>query len=198
MLPAPPSCAVDETKLRSPRKSHHPNRHGQHKSHAQTPTRTLATIHLRLLTLNPQTQHTTVNEAATDPDVPTLHLISTSPSPDIQTPSASRYRSKNQIEALHHQIGVHQIQCLMAFGWRARRRILVLAASGCLHKDNRAVFTILPKRRSERGTIRVGDTTPTIRIPRARIQDETEKEIGREIATKRHPLHQKSADGRRI
>jgi len=198
MQPAPLSCVVDEIKLHSRKKFHHPNHHVQHKSHAQTPTRTLATIHPQLLTPSRQTQHTTANEAETDRGVPTHHLISTSPSPDIRTPSANQYRSKNRTEALHHQIGAHQIPCRTAFGWQVHQRISVLAASGCLRKDSKAVLTTRPKKKNARDSDRVGDTTLTIRIPRARIQDETEKEIVREIARRKLPRHRKSADGRRI
>ncbi len=196
----PLNCAVDETKLRFPKKFHHRSHHAQHRSHVQTPTRTLAaTTHPQLRIRSLQTQHTTTNGAATDLDVPTHHLISTSPSPATRTPSANPSQSKNQTEALHHQTGVHQTPCQMASGWQAHQRILVPAGSGCLRKDNKAVCSIRLERKSASGSARVADITRTIRIPRARIQVETEIEIeiGRGAARRKPLLHRKSADGRR-
>ena len=198
MPPAPPSCVVDEIKLHSQKKFHHPNLRGQHKSHARTPTRALATIRPRLLTPSRQIQHTIVNEAGTNPGVYILRLTSTSPSPAIQIPSGNQYQSKIQPEAHHHQTGVPQTPCHMASGWQVHPRTSVREASGCQHKANKVACTTRPKKKNARDSGRVADITPMIRIPRARIQDEKGKEIGREIARRKRHHRRKSVGGRRI
>jgi hypothetical protein len=193
-----PSCAVNGIELLSRKRSLHHNRHVLYPCHAPTPTQTRATRHPRQRIQSRQTPHTAANEAEIAETVGTDHQKPISPSPDIPTLLANPSQSKNRTEALRHQTGAHQAPCNMGSGWPAHRRTSVMGESGFPPRGNEEECIIHQKRGRGHGNDQVGDIIRTMPVLRAPILGGTE--IEREKGTKRrkHHLHKKLADGRRI